>query len=132
MTLPIPKKCNICGGVVIKTNNCAVYGRNIGKWPFIYLCNNCGAYVGLHTTTDIPLGTLADERTRDARTTYKPFFNSIWQKGFMTRTEAYKELAHYLGISKSECHWGLFDVDRCKKAHEFYLKVMEFHGENIA
>lgn len=74
------------------------------------------AYVGLHPFTAIPLGTLADEPTREARKRAKAAFNPIWQSGAMTRTDAYIWLAQQLGIENhEECHIGWFDVATCDR-----------------
>lgn len=116
----IPTTCPNCGCGVELVNNAAIYGREYGEWPFAYLCTNwqsdCGAYVGLHPNTDIPLGTLATKPLRTARSDSKKLFNQLWQSGYMDRKEAYAWLAGMMGLSEAECHFGLFDVDQCKRS----------------
>lgn len=126
--LPVPKECNCCGSVeVALVANKEIYGRNYGEWPYAYLCRSCGAYVGLHLGTNIPLGTLADEATRQARKECKAPFEALHKTGKMSRDEAYQRLADKLGIPKDECHFGWFDVEQCHKAaaaaREIFLGV---------
>lgn len=37
----------------------------------------------------------------------------------MTRDEAYDRLADYMGLDADTCHIGMFDLDQCRKVHEF-------------
>jgi hypothetical protein len=121
--LAIPTKCWICSGDDIQcVNNATIYGKSYGKWPYAYLCMGCKSYVGLHPETNLPLGTLADQETRDARAACKPDFEKLFKTGKMSRTQAYTELAKYLGIEKSDCHFGWFDVELCLQAHEWALE----------
>lgn len=112
--LPVPTDCPHCAAPVSLVNNETIYGRAYGEWPWAYACNGCGAYVGLHPFTSIPLGTLATAEIRDARKRAKAAFNPIWQQGGMSRKAAYAWLAGALGIADVEaCHIGWFDVDQC-------------------
>ena len=126
--LPKPRQCNCCSSeaVVIK-NNAQIYGRTYGEWPWVYVCEDCCSYVGMHPFTDIPLGTLADAPTREARKVCKAPFEALYKTGKMTRNDAYQKLAEKLGIEKEQCHFGWFDVVMCKKAavaaREIYLNI---------
>ena len=112
--LPLPANCHLCGESCGIVNNSEIYGREFGTWPWAVKCIGCGAYVGLHPFTGIPLGTLADKAMRDARSAAKNAFNPLWQDGTMTRSEAYAWLAKELGIGAVEtCHIGWFGVDQC-------------------
>ena len=115
--LPTPESCNCCGGSVEAVRNSEIYnGRSFGEWPWVYLCRSCGAYVGIHPFTDIPLGTLADKETRIARKRSKAPFEQLHRSGMMSRSEAYGRLASKLGIKKEECHFGWFDAVMCERA----------------
>jgi hypothetical protein len=119
--LPQPIICPCCGGRVLLLNNEEIYGMPYGEWPYAFVCENrqrCGAYVGLHPFTDIPLGTLATAPTREARKTAKASFNRIWQGGRMTRSDAYAWLAARLGLAVRVTHFGMFDADTCARALE--------------
>nr|WP_255033904.1 zinc-finger-containing protein [Rhodoferax sp. TH121] len=110
----MPTECPHCGECCGIVNNSEIYGREYGEWPWAVLCSGCRAYVGLHPFTGIPLGTLATEPIRKARSAAKDEFNKLWQRGAMTRSAAYAWLAGALGIANvNECHIGWFDVAQC-------------------
>lgn len=114
--LPIPTDCRYCEGPVDLVRNSHVYGTDHGRWPFLYRCDNCDAHVGLHPETDIPLGILADVHLRRARVVCKATFNELQKVLPVNRHRAYQILADAMGIPASECHFGWFDVDQCRKA----------------
>lgn len=118
--LPVPVGCNCCRqGPVEIVRNSVIYGREYGEWPYAYLCRHCGAYVGMHPFTAIPLGTLANAGMREARKRAKAVFNPLWQHGGMTRNEAYAWLAAQLGIADvGYCHIGWFDEAMCERVVE--------------
>lgn len=112
-----PTKCDCCGGKVELVNNSEIYnGRSYGDWPYAYRCADCGAYVGLHPQTDLPLGTLADYATRAARKQKKLFIPLIQSRFGGDREAAYQWLADGMGIEKRLCHWGIFTVEQCNQA----------------
>lgn len=115
-SLPPPTECRYCTGNVEIVSNSRVYGREYGDWPYLYLCECCGAYVGLHPDTDLPLGTLADGELREARKTNKAHFVELMRVGRNSRKSQYQWLAKRLSIPASECHWGMFDIDMCEQA----------------
>lgn len=115
--LPVPHTCPYCQSEVEAVPNEEIYGKPFGDWPFAYLCQKeaCRAYVGMHPRTKIPLGTLANAITRQARTRAKEMFNDLWGPGKMSRTEAYGWLAQHLDITVGRCHFGWFDVKTCQR-----------------
>jgi hypothetical protein len=118
--IAIPTTCRYCAGHVELVENSAIYnGRTYGDWPYAYLCDDCRAYVGLHPDTDLPLGTLADKRTRDARNACKKTFERIFKERHMNRTKAYAWLAGKMGLSVADCHFGLFEPEQCQAAEAF-------------
>ncbi len=123
--LEAPTDCPHCGECVGLVSNAEIYGRQYGKWPYAYLCSGCRAYVGLHPDTDLPLGTLADEETRNARKTVKSAFMQLVRKRFGgDRAAAYQWLAERMDISASECHFGFFDQWRCWSADKIIHESM--------
>ena len=122
--LAAPSHCHLCSGEVRIATHQEVYGRDFSKWPYLYLCEACGAYVGLHPFTAIPLGTLADKNTRDARKKCKVPFESIWKSGLMTRTQAYYWLASAMGIPARECHFGWFSAEQCHAAYHHCMSLL--------
>lgn len=126
--MPIPTCCQNCGGAVELVNNIEIYQtQSYGDWPYAYRCVDiaCDSFIGLHPDTDLPLGTLADRPTRFARKTCKKPFERIWRGKLMTRKTAYRWLANALGIQPSECHFGLFDVERCHLARDLCEDFLE-------
>lgn len=122
----IPTECRYCADTVDLVENSAIYnGRTYGDWPYAYLCGGCRAYVGLHPDTDLPLGTLADKRTRDARNACKKTFEAIWRDKHMSRTKAYAWLAEQMGISVDACHFGLFEPEQCQAAEAFSMAYLK-------
>ena len=124
----VPTCCPFCQGEVEIQHHRQVYGgRSYGDWPWMYVCTTCGARVGMHPFTSIPLGTLADGPLRTARNNCKPAFEALWRDGSMTRGDAYAWLATALGIPAAQCHWGLFDLDLCHRAE---AACLAFEGAN--
>ena len=112
-----PKACHCCGGPVRLISNAEIYGREYGAWPFAYRCSTCGAYIGLHPDTDLPLGIMADRATTKARKAAKGEFLALAGERFAGKQgEAYAWLARALGIAPSICHFGMFDQQRAQRA----------------
>jgi hypothetical protein len=120
-TQPIPTQCHYCQGAVSLESNAVVYRKEYGDWPYLYLCDGCGAYVGLHPGTDLPLGTLADKVLRIARTEGKREFIRFYQANDWDRNKAYHWLARTMAIPRSHCHWGWFNIEQCEQAHALCL-----------
>lgn len=122
--LPKPDFCDNCCEftVSIKTHK-EVYGRNYGYWPYLYFCDSCKAYVGIHPGTDIPLGTMADEELRLWRKKAKVPFEKWRKRSGISRSYAYSILAEKLQIPVNECHFGWFDLDMCKDVFEVTIKL---------
>lgn len=116
--LPIPTNCEHCRSPVQIAHHDQVYGRIYGNWPWLYRCEGCRAYVGMHPFTNIPLGTLATPEIRQARKQCKSPFESLYKSGRLTRSEAYERLAEKLGIEKEQCHFAWFNVEMCQKAEK--------------
>lgn len=111
--LPTPTECRYCHGNVVLTANDVIYGNTYGDWPYVYLCKQCDAYVGLHPATDIPLGTLANKALRRKRLQTKGAFYAYLQNAKLTRDAGYKWLSARTGIPPAECHFGHFDIEEC-------------------
>lgn len=117
-----------CGSPVEIAHHNQVYGKAYGEWPWVYRCAGCDAYVGMHPFTNIPLGTLADKRLREARKSCKQPFEKLWREGMMSRDQAYLALAQHLGIEPKACHFGLFDITTCIQARAW--ATMKLKGKS--
>lgn len=123
--LPAPTSCPHCagGGEVVFTRNSIKYSREYGDWPWCYICLDCYAHVGVHYGTAIPLGTLANQKTADARKAAHQAFDPLWKEGSLSRTKAYALLAESLEIDRSDCHISWFDVATCNRVVEIAEKI---------
>lgn len=123
--LPAPCECRYCGGEVKLIQNSEIYGAQYGKWPYMYICWACDAYVGLHPGTDIPLGTLANRQLRNARNAAKSAFHAVIAGFGIERDEAYENLAGKMKIPREQCHFGWFEVDQCKAAERICRTALQ-------
>jgi hypothetical protein len=124
LILPIPKTCRYCGNEVVFTSNAEIYGKEYGNGK-CFLCRNCMAYVGVHTETLTPLGTLANDELRKARNKAHEQFDKLWKSKKMKRNEAYSWLAKKMNLKKEDTHIALFEIEQCEKVVEI---VKEFEG----
>jgi ribonuclease HI len=87
-------------------------------------CAPCGAHVGCHAPGNgfgdgtRPLGTLANSELRRARNSAHAAFDPIWDRGSMSRRDAYAWLARELGIEPAACHIAMFDLVQCRRVVE--------------
>ena len=89
------------------------------SYGWVWICEPCGAWVGCHKGTTVPLGTLANRELRLARTEVHSWFDRFWREGIMSRYDAYLWLGEKMGLSKRECHIALFTLEHCKLAMTF-------------
>lgn len=116
--LPIPKNCRYCNNEVVYTSNSEIYGKEYGNGK-CYLCKNCKAFVGTHTGTIYPLGTLANNELRKWRNETHLWFDKIWRNHKnSSRERTYNWLSIELNIPLHETHIGLFEIEQCKKTIE--------------
>lgn len=81
-----------------------------------WVCWPCDAWVGCRAGDERhrPLGALAKEELRDARRAAHDAFDPIWQRGLMSKAQAYEWLAHVTGLPPTRCYIGLMDADECR------------------
>ena len=114
----------------------------------IWICDGCGAYVGCHPNTIVPLGTPAGPELRVARMRlHNEMIDPLWKDAWRdpayavdrplpsgkqakrrsvkhkigdiqraARTRVYEYLAEQLGLTRDQCHTGLFDIETCRRA----------------
>lgn len=127
----IEPTCIECGKMASLTTGREVYPHREDLWakPF-YRCA-CGAYVGCHPGTDIPLGYPAGPHTRRARSAAHAAFDPLWlakskQPG-MTKGKArglgYKWLAEALGIEPAACHISHMDAATAQRVVALCPKI---------
>jgi hypothetical protein len=75
----------------------------------------CGAFVGCHPGSDVPLGAPAGKATKRARMDAHAAFDALWKSRRMGRGEAYRWLADKLGIAPRDCHIGHMTRDMAER-----------------
>ena len=123
-----PKKCDVCGSEKVRyTTNDEIYGK-IYRNGGCYLCDSCGAYVGVHDTKDkIPLGRLATKELRELKMQCHSKFDPLWQQYGFKRQDCYGFLAMKLDLNFRETHFGWFDKEYLLKALDIlnHLDILE-------
>lgn len=124
-----PTICRYCGSPVVFTSNAEIYGKEYGNGK-CYLCRNCRAFVGVHTGTETPLGTLANEELRRYRKAAHFWFDKIWKKPIRitTRYKAYEWLSNELGLPREKTHIGMFEKDQCEQAIKIAQRILQENG----
>jgi hypothetical protein len=81
-----------------------------------WVCWPCDAWVACHIRDDgqQPLGELANEELRAARTSAHAAFDPLWKDGAMTRDAAYAWLSEATRIPGVRCHIGMMDARECR------------------
>ena len=94
--------CPYCGAQADYTDSKNIYhGHSYGM---IYICRACDAYVGVHSGSDMPKGTLANAELRYWRRLAHAAFDPLWQSGafYRRRNAAYSWLSEKMALSKEE------------------------------
>ena len=121
--------CDYCANPAELVTGDAIYPHRpdlSGKW--FWRCEPCGAYVGTHQNSKEhqPLGRLANAELRAAKVRAHAAFDPLWTQAMDSRNwsktkarhAAYRWLADQLGIHRTDCHIGMFDVALCKRTVE--------------
>ena len=131
---PIPVTCPYCTGKVFLVENKELYGKNYGRWPYGYLCKTkgCGAFVGCHPNTHLPMGTMANTKLRKMRSDVHKHFDALWKDGPFSRRKAYQLLANGMRLDIEDCHISWFDLEQCALAFQVAQQLEAVHcNENI-
>ena len=114
--LPEPTNCHVCNSTGVQfISNEFMFKTAKGKWPYVWVCKDCGAMVGTHENTRIPLGCMADAETRKARSRAHKVFDKIWYRlNLVSRTHAYMSLSRAMGSNFQDTHIGLMDKEQCE------------------
>jgi hypothetical protein len=87
------KQCDQCKGY-----NTKITTRNVGNWPYIWYCLDCGASVGCKSDTTEALGFMALGEMRYLRRIAHIYFDEIWLTGLMTRERAKRWMQELLEL----------------------------------
>lgn len=131
-----PVRCPYCDSVarLVKGNEIYPHRKDLAYLNF-YLCEGTHfrphekAYVGTHKGTIIPLGRLADETLRKAKSQAHRVFDRIWRENHLSRPQAYAWLSRQLGLTPAMTHIGMFTVAQCQEVERLarnYMAAIEF------
>ena len=106
--------CPYCGRKTIVKHKSYVYSdKKLGiDKGLIRICIPCEAF----TTCDKfgkTRASLANQELRQIRMKTHNVFDKIWQKGIMSRSDAYRWLCDRMGIEDKYCHIGFFNEYKC-------------------
>ena len=107
--------CDYCGRRAEFVDSKEIYGKSYGM---VYRCRPCGAYVGVHKGSDVPLGRLANAELRYWKKAAHAAFDPLWQYGRFKhqRNAAYRWLSEQMQLPVEKTHIGMFDIEQCKAA----------------
>jgi len=109
--------CPYCGAPAEICDSVKVYPnrKSYGRMLVCTRFPECDAYVGCHSRSNLPKGTMANAELRSLRKEAHDLFDVGWKNSHITRSKAYAWLAEQLGLRKEEAHIGLFDPATCRK-----------------
>lgn len=116
--------CDYCGKPAEACTGADIYPHlsDLASKRF-FRCVPCGAYVGRHQNSGQAFGRLAKADLRAAKVRAHAAFDPLWKfKFYESRKAAYAWLSEKMGIPKSECHIGMFDLDLCAKVENICLE----------
>ena len=119
--------CPYCGAHAVLRKGSFVYGLK-SKVEYLYVCANypeCDSYVGVHSGTKIPKGTLANSELRNKRIKAHKFLDQVWKNNLMTKKEAYRWLAYSMGITFDMGHIAKFSEYRCDELMSLCKGILE-------
>lgn len=124
-------RCPYCGSHTILRSADGIYQDN-SKRAMLYVCKNypaCDSYVRVHPGTNVPMGIPANWKLRKLRNEAHHYFNQLYQKGYMTKQDAYCWLADILCVPFSQAHIGYLGEYYCQKVIEESKKVLERNAD---
>lgn len=107
-------RCQYCGRSAKLVKGLEIYcGRKELANKDFWECLPCDAHVGCHKGSVIPLGSLAKQDLRLARSEAHRLFDQLWRGKKRSRSEAYLLLQRQFHLTVFEAHIGLFPEQRC-------------------
>lgn len=118
MSKRIKLHCQYCGAPAVLRPASDVHGGGHRVDGYVYACSRypfCDSYVSAHPDTRRPMGTLANRALREKRAKAHRVFNLLWERGHMTKKEAYRWLQMLFGLPEDMAHIAQFSDYRCEK-----------------
>lgn len=124
--------CVECSTMADEVDSAVIYPHRPDLHGRVMFRCPCGAYVGAHPGTSVPLGYPCGPETRRLRTRVHALFDPLWEAKMRrdnlskrkAREAGYRWLAEQLGLSRDDTHVSHFNADRCRQA----ISILEpFH-----
>lgn len=110
--------CPYCQGPAHICDSARIYGRSYGQALICDAFPRCDSFVGCHHESGAPKGTIANAELRDWRKRAHAAFDPLWKDGKQKRHHAYEWLRLRMGLTREQCHIGLFNVAQCQRVIE--------------
>jgi ssDNA-binding Zn-finger/Zn-ribbon topoisomerase 1 len=81
-------------------------------WP------DCEGTAAIHQDGSLK-STPANGETKAARIGAHQRFDKLWKEGLMSRSQAYRSLAEYMGLKRKDTHIGYFTEEQCDQVVHF-------------
>ena len=98
---------------------------------FLYLCPNCGAYVGCHPGTSMAKGMVATTKQRELRKQAHTAVDFLWRDGYLDRQTVYYRLARLLGKPKNKAHIAMLSVDELLQVIQYMQQLTDAVGGHV-
>lgn len=113
----VEPRCVDCGGLGVLKPGRDVYPHRDDLWGLQFYVCTCGARVGCHKGTDLPLGYPCGPATARVRDKAHRVFDGLWRRKMerdgvskgSARGAAYRWLSQELRIPFGDCHIGMMD-----------------------
>jgi zinc-finger-containing domain len=119
--------CSYCVRPTVRVKATEIYGSvSLANKDFL-LCRHCWAYVGVHKSSGIALGRVANLSLRSKRSAAHKIFDLLHKEGHLSRATAYKWLSAELSIPAKYTHIAMFGERTCDRIIEIvppYLKKL--------
>lgn len=117
--------CPYCNRPTTRVKAVEIYGDVCFADQDCLLCRPCWAYVGVHKSSGIALGRVANLALREKRSAAHRVFDLLYQEGYLTRSAAYRWLSTQLEIPKKYTHIAMFGEKTCNRILEIVPPYLE-------
>jgi hypothetical protein len=138
-----PPVCPYCQKTAELDDGTRIYGHT--RFGHLWVCPDypsCNAYVGCHPADRgyAAKGRLADPILRRAKIEAHAAFDPLWRAKMRStrcsaqraRDLAYGWLARQMGLSRQDCHIGMFDLAGCQRVIELCQPHLGRRGKALA
>lgn len=83
------------------TNGGEIYPTRLDlKYKLLFVCDDCGNYVGTHEDSEKPLGCIPTKEIRQKRMLIHDILDPLWKQKRITRQYLYQKLARKLQVKE--------------------------------